>query len=75
MAMSAQELLAKHAAQKAQGKLSGMDRLKIQILKDILGSKDAAPGAKKDAEAGLAQWEKRAAERGHASLAAWLALR
>jgi hypothetical protein len=73
--MNATALLEKHAAQKALGQLSGMDRLKIQILKDIMESPRTTPRAKKEATAGLAQWEKRATERGHGSLEAWLAVR
>lgn len=73
--MGAVELLQQHAEQKAKGLLSGMDRLKVQMLKDILTSPITKSGMKKDAAAGLAQWEARAQEKGWPSLAAWLAAR
>lgn len=73
--MGAVEFLQQHAEQRAKGLLSGMDRLKIQILRDILTSPIARPGMKKDAAAGLAQWESRAQEKGWPSLVAWLAVR
>lgn len=73
--MSLAEILAKHAAEKSRGALTGSERMKIQVLKDIATSPKVSPSARKDAEVGLQKWEKRAQAAGHASLAAWLAVR
>lgn len=71
----AADILQKHAAQKAAGLLTSMDRTKITVLRNIITSPLTSKRAKADAAAGLAQWEARAVARGHASLDAWLALR
>jgi hypothetical protein len=73
--MSLSEILAKQAAEKARGALTGTEKMKIQVLKDIAASSKVSPSARNDAEVGLQKWGKRAQAAGHASLAAWLAVR
>lgn len=69
------KILATQAAEKASGKLTGSERMKIQILQDIVASTRTTPRAKADAQGGIQQWEARAKVAGHESIAAWLAVR
>jgi hypothetical protein len=73
--MNATTVVAQHAADLTAGRLTGSQRMKLQILRDIALSPRVTPKSKKDAESGLAQWESTARAHGFASLAAWEAVR
>lgn len=69
------DVMAKHAADSASGKLTGSERMKIRVLRDIAGSRLLSVAARRDAERGLRAWEQRAKSKGWASLAQWEAAR
>lgn len=73
--MSATTVITQHAADTASGRLTGSQRMKIKVLRDVATSGALSKAARKDAERGLAQWEATAKGHGYASLAAWEAVR
>jgi hypothetical protein len=69
------DLVTKQLADVARGVLTGSERMKIRVLRDILASARVSPAARKAAREGLQVWETRAKGKGWASLAAWEAVR
>jgi len=73
--MDADAVIAQHAADSAAGRLTGSQRMKIRVLRDVVACAALPKANRKDAEAGLAKWEQTATAHGFASLAAWEAVR
>lgn len=68
-------VIAKHSAAQAASLLTPSQRMKIQVLRDILASPIVPKANKRDAQRGLEQWEQHAKARGFGSLAVWEAKR
>jgi hypothetical protein len=73
--MNADAVIAQHAADTTAGRLTGSQRMKIKVLRDIVACAALPKTNRKEAEAGLAKWEETAKAHGFYSLAAWEAVR
>jgi hypothetical protein len=73
--LSAEAVIAKHEATSAAGLLTPSQRMKIRVLRDIIGCAALPKANRQEAERGLAKWEQTAKAHGWTSLAAWEAAR
>lgn len=73
--MNADTVIAQHSADSAAGRLTGSQRMKLKVLRDIVACAALPKANRKDAEAGIAKWEQTAKALGFDSLAAWEAVR
>lgn len=73
--MNAATVIAQHAADAAANRLTGSQRMKIKVLRDVVACAALPKANREDAKAGLVKWEEIAKKHGYPSLAAWEAVR
>lgn len=69
------QVVAAHEATSAAGLLTPSQRMKIQVLRDVVACAALPKANRNEARRGLERWEQTAQERGWPSLAAWEAAR